>query len=180
MFAAGVRMEPGKGGHEAMSRKDRNTMTSEAGAFKARGSKAEVEEGLDFAPKFDANGLIPAITTDFETGALLMVAYMNAEALARTMAIGEAVYYSRSRNELWHKGATSGHTQAVREMRVDCDQDAIWLRVEQKGGACCHTGRQSCFYRSVPVGEGGAPADTPLQFQDAEKVFDPEQVYGKK
>ena len=155
-------------------------MTSEAAAFKPRGSKAEIEEGLDFTPKFDANGLIPAITTDYETGALLMVAYMNAESLARTISLGEAVYYSRSRGELWHKGATSGHTQAVREMRVDCDQDAIWLRVEQRGGACCHTGRGSCFYRSVPVGTGEAPAAVALSFQDAGRVFDPEQVYGKK
>ena len=155
-------------------------MTSEGTAFKTRGSKAEVEEGLDFAPKFDANGLIPAIATDHESGNLLMVAYMNAESLAQTIAIGEAVYFSRSRNELWHKGATSGHTQVVRELRVDCDQDAIWLRVEQKGGACCHTGRKSCFYRSIPVGNGGDPATIALQFQDADKVFDPEQVYGKK
>lgn len=155
-------------------------MSSEGGVFKQRGGKSEVEEGLDFAPKFDANGLIPAIATDYETGALLMVAYMNAESLAQTIAIGEAVYYSRSRNELWHKGATSGHTQVVREMRVDCDQDAIWLRVEQRGGACCHTGRGSCFYRALPVGTGDDPKEIALRFQDAEKVFDPEQVYGKK
>lgn len=148
--------------------------------FAERGDKAAIEEGTRLMPKFDANGLIPAIATDHATGDLLMVAYMNEEALAQTIAIGEAVYYSRSRQELWHKGATSGHTQVIRELRVDCDQDAIWLRVEQRGGACCHTGHRSCFYRSIPVGTAVEPKSAALHYEEDGKVFDPEQVYGKK
>lgn len=104
------------------------------------------ETGTQLQPKWDANGLITAITTDAKTGQLLMVAHMNAEALAATMATGEAHYWSRSRAELWHKGATSGHTQKIIEMRIDCDQDALWLKVVPAGPAC-HTGQNSCFYR---------------------------------
>ena len=106
------------------------------------------ETGVALDPKWDANGLITAVVSDARTGGLLMVAHMNAEALAATIATGEAVYWSRSRGELWHKGATSGHTQRVVEMRIDCDQDAIWLQVEPAGPAC-HTGEASCFYRLV-------------------------------
>ena len=108
-----------------------------------------LEEGVDFAPKFGPDGLIPAIATDHTSGNLLMVAYMNAEALEKTITTGEAYYWSRSRKELWHKGSTSGQIQTVKELRIDCDQDAIWLRVEQKGGGACHVGYQSCFFRSV-------------------------------
>jgi phosphoribosyl-AMP cyclohydrolase len=127
----------------------------------SRDDRNEVERGLSFAPKFDANGLITVVTTDADSGDVLMVAYMNDEALAKTMAIGEAVYYSRSRQEIWHKGATSGEFQTVVEMRVDCDQDAIVLKVKQQGGGCCHVGYPNCFFRSVAIPAGG-DADKPL------------------
>jgi len=113
-----------------------------------------VEEGAALMPAFDANGLVTCVTTDALTGEVLMVAHMNAEALARTIATGEAWYWSRSRQELWHKGDTSGQIQTVVEMRVDCDQDAVWIKVRVGGdGGCCHTGRRSCFYRTIPLGE---------------------------
>jgi phosphoribosyl-AMP cyclohydrolase len=133
---------------------------------------SEREEGLTFQPKFDASGLVTCVATDAATGDVLMVAHMNDEALRRTIASGEAWYFSRSRNALWRKGETSGQTQRVVEMRVDCDQDAIWIRVEQHGAAC-HTGRHSCFYRAVATGEGGAM----LSFVDADRLFDPKAVY---
>jgi len=134
----------------------------------------DIEEGLVFQPKFDAAGLLTCVATDAATGEVLMVAHMNEEALRRTIASGEAWYYSRSRKSLWRKGETSGHVQRVVEMRMDCDQDAIWIRVEQSGAAC-HTGRHSCFYRKVETGEGGAR----LSFVDAERLFDPKDVYRK-
>jgi phosphoribosyl-AMP cyclohydrolase len=121
-------------------------------AFPPPGAKHDVEEGTVLTPKFDANGLVTCVTTEVHGGDVLMVAHMNAEALAKTIATGDAWYYSRSRQELWRKGATSGQVQRVVEMRVDCDQDAVWLKVEQAGGGACHTGRRSCFYRAVPVG----------------------------
>jgi phosphoribosyl-AMP cyclohydrolase len=132
------------------------------------------EEGLMLKPKFDASGLITSVATDAATGEVLMVAHMNDEALRRTVESGDAWYFSRSRNALWRKGETSGHTQRVVEMRLDCDQDAVWLKVEQKGAAC-HTGRRSCFYRKVEAGEG----DTRLSFVDADRLFDPDVVYRK-
>jgi len=138
-------------------------------------SKADLEEGLELRPTFDASGLVTCVTTDAVTGMVLMVAHMNAEALSRTIASGEAWYFSRSRNALWRKGETSGHVQRVVEMRVDCDQDAIWLRVEQQGAAC-HTGRQSCFYRAVVPGPDGRGA---FSLVDANRLFDPATVYGK-
>jgi len=134
----------------------------------------DVEEGLTFKPKFDASGLVTCVATDALTGDVLMVAHMNKEALRKTIDSGEAWYFSRSRNALWRKGETSGQTQRVVEMRLDCDQDAIWIRVEQRGAAC-HTGRRSCFYRKVDAGEGGAR----LSFVDADRLFDPEKVYRK-
>jgi phosphoribosyl-AMP cyclohydrolase len=134
----------------------------------------DIEEGLTFKPKFDASGLVTCVATDAGTGEVLMVAHMNDEALRKTIASGEAWYFSRSRNALWQKGESSGHVQRVVEMRMDCDQDAIWIRVEQTGAAC-HTGRRSCFYRAVTAGEGGAR----LSFVDAEKLFDPQTVYRK-
>jgi phosphoribosyl-AMP cyclohydrolase len=134
----------------------------------------EREEGLSFQPNFDASGLVTCVATDAATGAVLMVAHMNDEALRKTIATGEAWYYSRSRKALWRKGETSGQTQRVVEMRTDCDQDAVWIRVEQVGAAC-HTGRKSCFYRAVK-GEGGKVS---LSFVDAEKLFDPAAVYRK-
>jgi phosphoribosyl-AMP cyclohydrolase len=125
--------------------------------FPAPGAKAELEEGAVLTPRFGADGLITCVTTEAETGELLMVAHMNAEALAKTIQTGEAWYWSRSRGELWHKGATSGQIQTVIEMRIDCDQDSLWLKVKVAGdGGCCHTGRQSCFYRKVERSEDGA------------------------
>ena len=132
----------------------------------------DIEEGLAFQPKFDASGLLTCVATDAATGDVLMVAHMNDEALRKTIASGEAWYFSRSRKALWRKGESSGKTQRVVEMRMDCDQDAIWIKVEQIGGAACHTGRRSCFYRRV---DGGPK----LTFVDADKVFDPKAVYGK-
>jgi phosphoribosyl-AMP cyclohydrolase len=134
----------------------------------------EREEGLAFQPKFDASGLVTCVATDAATGDVLMVAHMNEEALRKTIASGEAWYFSRARNALWRKGETSGHTQRVVELRLDCDQDAVWIRVEQSGAAC-HTGRHSCFYRAVK----GAGGDVSLSFVDADRVFDPKDVYRK-
>lgn len=132
----------------------------------------DVEEGLAFQPKFDASGLVTCVATDAGNGDVLMVAHMNDEALRKTVATGEAWYYSRSRRKLWKKGESSGHVQRVVEMRMDCDQDSVWIKVEQ-AGAACHTGRRSCFYRAV-TGEGG---EAKLTFVDADKVFDPAKVY---
>jgi phosphoribosyl-AMP cyclohydrolase len=138
-------------------------------------NKSEIEEGSAFAPQYGADGLVTAVVTDVKSGDVLMVAHMNAEAVAKTIESGEAWYYSRSRKKLWKKGESSGHVQRVVELRVDCDQDALWLKVEQTGGGACHTGRRSCFYRAVPLGKGSAR----LEFRDADKTFDPKTVYGK-
>ena len=137
---------------------------------------SDIEEGLAFAPKFDADGLVTCVATDANTGDVLMVAHMNAQAIAKTVETGEAWYFSRSRKALWKKGESSGHVQRVREMRVDCDQDAIWIKVEQQGPGACHTGRRSCFYRAVPLRKAGAVT---LEFRDGDKTFDPRQVYRK-
>lgn len=145
--------------------------------FAERKSVEQIEEGSELAPKFDAHGLIPVVTTDYDTGELLMHAYMNEEALKKTIELGEAVYWSRSRNVLWHKGATSGLVQKVREMRIDDDQDTVWLRVDVQGGASCHVGYRSCFYRNVPVGDA-AKNGIVLGWNETEKVFDPQKVYG--
>ena len=148
--------------------------------FATRNSVEAVEEGSLLAPKFDANGLIPVVTTDAETGELLMHAYMNAVALLKTIETGEAHYYSRSRQQLWHKGATSGLVQRVQQLLIDDDQDCLWLRVTVAGsGASCHVGYRSCFYRQIAVGEG-AVADQPLtlSFTETAKTFDPVAVYG--
>ncbi|MEK9797038.1 MAG: phosphoribosyl-AMP cyclohydrolase [Alphaproteobacteria bacterium] len=145
--------------------------------FAQRISIEQVEEGRELAPKFDADGLLPVVTTDAGTGEVLMHGYMNAEALRKTIQTGEAHYWSRSREVLWHKGATSGLVQKVKEIRIDDDQDAVWLRVDVQGGASCHVGYRSCFYRSVPVGASeDAPVD--LNYEESEKVFDPVEVYG--
>lgn len=144
--------------------------------FKVRRSVEQVEESTDFAPKFGADGLLPCITTDAGTGEVLMLGWMNADALRRTVETGEAHYFSRARQVLWHKGATSGLVQKVVEARIDDDQDAIWLRVEVTGsGASCHVGYRSCFYRAVPV---GSEAGQPLVFREDAKTFDPGEVYG--
>jgi phosphoribosyl-AMP cyclohydrolase len=147
---------------------------SSESVFSKAGSTQEVEEGRALAPKFDADGLVTCVATDAASGDVLMVAHMNAEALARTIETGEAWSSSRSRGALWRKGESSGHTQRVLEMRIDCDQDAVWIRVEQAGPGACHTGRRSCFYRAVPVGKGGPVT---LEFRDAERAFDPAAVY---
>jgi phosphoribosyl-AMP cyclohydrolase len=138
-------------------------------------SSDDVEEGVALRPRFDAAGLITCVTSDAATGEVLMVAHMNDDALQKTVATGEAWYFSRSRQALWRKGETSGHVQRVAEIRIDCDQDAVWLRVEQAGGAACHTGRRSCFYRAVVPGQAGGAE---LTFVAAERVFDPDTVYG--
>ena len=148
------------------------------GPFASRETVEQVEEGYVLAPKFDANGLIPVVTTDFTSGELLMHGYMNEEALKKTIASGEAHYWSRSRQAIWHKGATSGLVQNIVEMRIDDDQDCVWLRVRVDGnGASCHVGYRSCFYRSLQT---GALPDAPvtLTFEETEKVFDPIAVYG--
>jgi phosphoribosyl-AMP cyclohydrolase len=147
--------------------------------FAPQTTTEQAEEGPLLAPKFDADGLITCVVTDARTGEVLMVAHMNEEALAKTIATGETWLYSRSRRKLWKKGETSGHVQRVIEMRVDCDQDAVWLRVEQVGAGACHTGRASCFYRSIPLVRTDFSRLT-LDFRDGEKVFDPAQVYGEK
>ena len=136
---------------------------------------SEIEEGLGFAPQFGADGLITAVVTDVQSSDVLMVAHMNAQAVAKTIETGEAWYYSRSRRKLWKKGESSGHVQRVVELRVDCDQDALWLKVEQQGAGACHTGRRSCFYRTVPLGKTGTVT---LEFRNGDKTFDPRSVYG--
>jgi phosphoribosyl-AMP cyclohydrolase len=148
------------------------------GPFAKRETVEQVEEGHVLAPKFDANGLIPVVTTDFTSGELLMHGYMNDEALKLTIQTGEAHYFSRSREAIWHKGATSGLVQEIAEMRIDDDQDCVWLRVNVGGnGASCHVGYRSCFYRSLPTGElPNAPVE--LAYEETEKVFDPLEVYG--
>ena len=148
---------------------------SESVKSKARlGATSDREESQAFEPKFGADGLATCVTIDASRGEVLMVAHMNDEALRKTIASGEAWYFSRSRHSLWRKGESSGHVQRVVEMRIDCDQDAVWIRVEQTGAAC-HTGRRSCFYRAVEAGEGGAQ----LSFVGAERLFDPRDVYKK-
>jgi phosphoribosyl-AMP cyclohydrolase len=159
-----------------MTARDFEAFLSDNSTFPPPGSPSDLEEGPALTPKFDADGLVTCVATDAATGEVLMVAHMNAEALARTIASGEAWYFSRSRRALWRKGETSGHTQRVVEMRVDCDQDAVWIKVEQVAGAC-HTGRRSCFYRVVPIGQTSGAVT--LEFRD-ERVFDPAKVYDKK
>ena len=157
-------------------------MSSHSVKFQPRESIEQVEEGTDLAPKFDERGLITVVTTDATSGELLMQGYMNAEALGRTIETGEAHYFSRSRQVLWHKGATSGLVQKVAELMVDDDQDCIWLKVEVAGGASCHVGYRSCFYRRMPVADDYAAIQVgnsaALEFTDTEKVYDPLEVYG--
>ena len=146
--------------------------------FKKRISVEEVEEGLSLTPKFDEDGLIPCITTDNNTGEVLMVGYMNAESLTKTIENGEAYYFSRSQQKIWHKGSVSGLTQKIVEMKIDDDQDSIWISVDVSGsGASCHVGYKSCFYRSIPS-EKEINLDLELKWEEQEKVFDPKEVYG--
>lgn len=146
--------------------------------FEPRTSIEQVEETPSFAPKFDENGLIPVVTTDATSGEVLMQGYMNADALIQTLELGEAVYFSRSRQCIWHKGKTSGLVQRIKDIRIDDDQDCIWLSVDVKGGASCHVGYRSCFYRSIPFGKDFNPENVELQFREDQKVFDPKDVYG--
>lgn len=147
--------------------------------FAEPGPREEVESGVRFTPRFNAEGLIGCITCEAETGDVLMFAWMNAEALQKTIETGQAHYWSRSRQELWHKGATSGMVQNVVEMRTDCDQDTLLIKVRIDGPvAACHMGYRSCFYRSVAL-DGKAGAATALRFEDTDPVFDPDEVYGR-
>lgn len=146
--------------------------------FAPRTSVEQVEEGHELAPKFPADGLMPVVTTDAASGEVLMLGWMNDEALRQTITLGEAVYWSRSRQALWHKGQTSGLVQKVVELLIDDDQDAAWLRVEVAGsGASCHVGYRSCFYRRVPIADARGTS-TALEFTETEKTFDPKAVYG--
>ena len=147
--------------------------------FAKRVSVEQVEEGRELAPKFDEHGLLPVVTTSAVSGEVLMLGYMNEEALKKTIETGEAHYWSRSRQVLWHKGATSGLVQKVVEMRIDDDQDAVWLSVKMDGDeASCHVGYRSCFYRAVPTGDVPGEAPVSLEFREDHKVFDPQEVYG--
>ena len=145
--------------------------------FKKRDSVFEVEEGKFLSPKFDSQGLIPVITTDSKTGEVLMHGYMNSEALKKTIETKEAHYWSRSRKSIWHKGKTSGFTQKVIQIRIDDDQDSVWLSVDIGNGASCHVGYRSCFYRSIPLGKIDQSEKVEMKFEEKEKKFDPEKVY---
>jgi len=145
--------------------------------FKKRHTIKEVEEGKYLSPKFDENSLIPVITTDFKTGDLLMHGYMNYEALKKTIETKEAHYWSRSRKKIWRKGQVSGFIQKVKEIRIDDDQDSVWLSVDIGNGSSCHVGYRSCFYRSIPLGKIKNEEELEMEFKETEKTFDPEKVY---
>ena len=145
--------------------------------FKKRDNIKEIEEGKLLAPKFDENGLIPVITSDFKTGRILMHAFMNEESLAKTIETAEAHYWSRSRKKIWHKGQVSGFVQKVKEIRIDDDQDSIWLIVDIGDGASCHVGYKSCFYRSIPLGKIKNSEKLEMKFEENKKVFDPKKIY---
>ena len=145
--------------------------------FKKRDNIKEVEEGKYLEPKFDKNGLIPVITTDFKTGDILMHGYINDEALKKTIETKEAHYWSRSRKKIWHKGQVSGFVQKIKEIRIDDDQDSIWLSVDIGNGASCHVGYRSCFYRSIPLGKIKNEEELEMEFKEKKKIFDPKKVY---
>jgi len=145
--------------------------------FKKRDNIKEVEEGKYLAPKFDKNGLIPVITTDIKNGDILMHGYMNSEAFKKTIETKEAHYWSRSRNKIWHKGQVSGFVQKIKEIRIDDDQDSVWLKVDIGDGASCHVGYRSCFYRSVPLGKIVNDEKIEMNFEEKNKVFDPKKIY---
>ena len=145
--------------------------------FKKRDNIKEVEEGKYLEPKFDENGLIPVVTTDFQTGDILMHGFMNDEALKKTIETKEAHYWSRSRKKIWHKGQISGFVQTIKEIRIDDDQDSIWLLVDIGNGASCHVGYRSCFYRSIPLGNIKNVQELELEFKESKKIFDPKKVY---
>ena len=145
--------------------------------FKKRDNIKDVEEGKYLSPKFDENGLIPVVTTDFRTGELLMHGYMNDKALKKTIETKEAYYWSRSRKNIWHKGQVSGFIQKVKEIRIDDDQDSVWLSVDIGNGSSCHVGYRSCFYRSIPLGKIKDEEKLEMEFKETEKTFDPKKVY---
>ena len=145
--------------------------------FKKRENVAAIEEGKILSPKFDNDGLIPVITTDYKTGEVLMHGYMNSESLKKTIETKEAYYWSRSRKEIWHKGKTSGFVQKVKEIKIDDDQDSVWLNVDIGDGSSCHVGYRSCFYRSVPLGKIDNARQIEMKFTEKEKKFDPKEVY---
>ncbi len=145
--------------------------------FKKRENIEEIEEGNLLSPKFDNDGLIPVITTCCKTNEILMHGYMNVEALKKTIETKEAHYWSRSRKQIWHKGKTSGFVQKVKEIRIDDDQDAVWLNVDIGDGASCHVGYRSCFYRSVPMGKIDNAREIKIKFEETKKKFDPKEVY---
>jgi len=145
--------------------------------FKKRHSIEEVEEGKYLSPKFDENGLIPVVTTDYKNGDILMHGYMSQESLKKTIETKEAHYWSRSRNKIWRKGETSGYIQKVQEIRIDDDQDALWLSVDIGNGASCHVGYRSCFYRSIPLGKINNTIELEMKFEEKKKIFDPKKVY---
>ena len=145
--------------------------------FKKRHTIKEVEEGKYLSPKFDENSLIPVITTDFKTGNILMHGYMNYETLKKTIETKEAHYWSRSRKKIWRKGQVSGFMQKVKEIRIDDDQDSVWLSVDIGNGSSCHVGYRSCFYRSIPLGKIKNEEELEMEFKETEKTFDPEKVY---
>ena len=145
--------------------------------FKKRDNIKDVEEGKYLSPKFDENGLIPVVTTDFQTGELLMHGYMNDEALKKTIEAKEAYYWSRSRKNIWHKGQVSGFIQKVKEIRIDDDQDSVWLSVDIGSGSSCHVGYRSCFYRSIPLGKIKDEEKLEIEFKETEKTFDPKKIY---
>ena len=145
--------------------------------FKKRDNIKEVEEGKYLSPKFDENGLIPVITTDFQTGDILMHGYMNDDALKKTIETKEAHYWSRSRKKIWRKGQVSGFIQKVKEIRIDDDQDSVWLSVDIGNGSSCHVGYRSCFYRSIPLGKIKNEEELEMEFKENEKTFDPEKIY---
>ncbi len=148
--------------------------------FKKRENVADIEEGNLLSPKFNNDGLIPVITTDFKTKEVLMQGFMNSEALKKTIETKEAHYWSRSRKEVWHKGETSGFVQKVVEMRIDDDQDSIWMTVDLGDGASCHVGYKSCFYRSITLGKIKNTEKVKINFKEKKKKFDPEVVYKNK
>ena len=145
--------------------------------FKKRDNIKEIEEGKYLEPKFDENGLIPVVTTDFETGDVLMHGYMNVESLKKTIESKEAHYWSRSRKKIWHKGQISGFVQKVREIRIDDDQDSLWISVDIGNGGSCHVGYRSCFYRSIPLGKIKNPKELEMEFKEKKKIFDPKKIY---
>ena len=145
--------------------------------FKKRDNIKEIEEGKYLGPKFDENGLIPVITSDFKTGDILMHGYMNAEALKKTIETKQAHYWSRSRKKIWHKGQISGFVQKIKEIRIDDDQDSVWISVDIGNGSSCHVGYRSCFYRSIPLGKIKNLEELEMEFKETEKTFNPKKIY---